>query len=211
MPKASRSNRGSTPDIERMDWRTPIPLVRAIESHYAIKFVMDAAASPENAICKAYITKGMDTLNMSMDRIYEVFLSGLKMHQAETVHPIQSPAIWCNPEYNSSEDLLRWIEKSARFSATFRIPWVFILPSSRTEQDWFQASIGWAPQYAFTEGRVPYNYPDGTPGPSPNHPSVVIGFNAPQAGPNQVTRIPNTWKKELVRVKRPPVVKAVAA
>ncbi len=197
MAKASRSNRGSTKEIERMDWRTPPPLIKAIENHFCMKMVMDAAASPENAICKAFITKGMDTLSMSLERIFEVFQSGLRMHQAETVHPIQSPGVWCNPEYNNSKDLLKWIEKSARFSATFRIPWLFILPSSRTEQDWFQTSIGWAPQYAFTEDRVPYNYPDGTPGPSPNHPSVVIAFNAPAAGPNQVSRIQKDWMKEL--------------
>ncbi len=192
MAKASRSNRGSTKEIERMDWRTPPPLIRTIEKHFSLKLVMDAAASPENAVCKAFITKGMDTLSMSIDRIREVYESGLRMHQAETVHPIHAPGVWCNPEYNSSKDLLRWVEKATLFSGTFRIPWLFILPSSRTEQDWFQMTIKWAPQYAFTEDRVPYNYPDGTPGPSPNHPSVVIGFNAPK-----------TWQLELPkRVKR---------
>src|SRR4051812_19247529 len=162
--KPSRNNRGSTPDKESMDWRTPGPLVDAIEKHYDIKFVLDAAATPENSLCHAFITKGMDTLNMPMERIFEVFESGIRMAGQRTVQPINQPAVWCNPEYFSSQELYAWIEKGARFAHTYKTPWVFLLPASRTEQPWYQRAIYWRPQFCNPDGRVPFNRPDGTPG-----------------------------------------------
>lgn len=202
MTKASPNNRGSTKEKERNDWRTPEPLVRAIAKHYHLTFVLDAAASEENTLCPAFITAGMDTLGMSLDRILELHTAGHRRAQEQSVRHVQNPAVWCNPEYNTAAELEAWMNKAAQFSHAFNIPWVFLLPSSRTEQDWFQRSIFWAPQYAFPDGRVAFNYPDGTPGPSPNHPSVVIAIKAPRISPNQVTSIPGDWRKELPKPKR---------
>lgn len=197
MAKASRSNRGSTKEIEKMDWRSPRPLVSAIEAHFNVTFVMDAAASPENSLCLAYITEGMNTLTMPLDRIKAVFDMGVQAHSQRTVHPILHPAVWNNPQYKNSAELLHWIEVGARFAFTYKIPWIYILPASRDEQPWVHETIKWAAQYAYPQGRVNFYNPDGTPSSGGNHPSVIIAFSAPAAGPNQVTSLPNGWRKHL--------------
>lgn len=202
MTKASRNNRGSTREIQDTSWRTPVPLVKAIARHFRCTFVLDAAATAENTLCDAFITKGMDTLNMSEADLLHNFRKGHRCAQEKTVHQIAVPATWCNPSYFSSAELLKWIEVGAQFAHNNRIPWVFLLPASRAEQDWYHLAIKWQAQFAFPEGRIAYLKPDGTSGDSPNHPSVVIAFNAPAAGPNQVTTISNEWRNELPKIKR---------
>lgn len=179
---ASKHNRGSTPEKERMDWRTPPDLHRLIENHYGVTTTLDAAASPENKLCPVFLMEADDTPNMSPAAIQARFLLSL------AVRPqlVQPPAVWCNPPYF---DLVAWMVAGIAHSQRFRVPWLFLVPSTRSEQSWWDFALAQPVQIGYITPRVRFLKPDGTQGPQPNHPSCVLAFGAPLAGQSIITTI----------------------
>jgi phage N-6-adenine-methyltransferase len=195
MTKASRNNRGSTPEKRIGDWRTPPKLFKAIGTFFSVQFIIDAAATEKNTLCPYFITKEMDTLSMSCDDIEAHMQKACRsMRENQALDATRRPAIFCNPDYNDSTDLLRWMRLAGTTSFRHRIPWIFLIPSSRSEQDWWHEAMAWHPQVSYPKGRVAFNLPNGKPGPSPNHPSAIIALNAPLARPQQITSFPE-WRK----------------
>ncbi|MEO7958427.1 MAG: DNA N-6-adenine-methyltransferase [Fibrobacteria bacterium] len=172
--EVSKHNRGSTPGNDSDEWRSPLRVVRAIERHFGFHFVADMAATQENAICPIYFTKEDNTLSASIEDIYAK-IKRTVLNPDPTLH-----ALWCNPPYGST-GLEPWIDAANRVSKSGpRLPWVFLLPASRSEQDWLYMRPPTDYHVTFLRRRVPYLRPDGTPGKAPNHPSFVLAF--PGAG-----------------------------
>jgi phage N-6-adenine-methyltransferase len=196
MAKFTNSNRGSTKESRRGDWRTPKNLHKAIAAHYDVAFVLDAAASAENTLCPAFLTEKDNTLSLSLSSLEESFRLGLSESLKRTIHPIRHPAIWTNPDYNDGEEMTVWMDLAGRFSTRYRIPWIFLVPGHRSEQDWFHRAMEFGPQLCYPKGRINYDKHDGTPSESGgNHPSVILAFEAPPAGPRQVTTLSGAWRK----------------
>lgn len=166
--KASRNNRGSTKGQSRDDWRTPPKLFRAIEEHLGVHFIADMAASRENALCPVYFTAEYDTLAQPAEDI-----AGRLRRFINDPDPARH-ALFCNPPY--SKGLETWMRKARHVSAVTHLPWVMLLPASRTEQDFFYACAAEAYNLTFLKDRADYLRPDGQPGGRPNHPSFVITF-----------------------------------
>jgi phage N-6-adenine-methyltransferase len=166
----STHNRGSTPDVESDEWRTPPHLVRAIERHLGLSFIADMASTRENRICPIHFTKDDDTLSLDSEVLFGRILLEMGDRPWKT-----GKAVWCNPPYGAT-GLEPWIAAGREFSKRYGIPWVNLLPASRSEQAWLYAYPPQEYHITYLRGRVPYLRPDGSPGKSPNHPSFVITF-----------------------------------
>lgn len=193
--KSSNHNRGSVDGKRSGAWRTPPPLFRALQAHFGVTCVLDAAASPENALCLRYLTKEDNTLRMGPAAIRAAFDEGFARHQERTVHPLR-PAVWTNPDYNNADEMLRWIEVGSSFAMTHRIPWLFLVPSSRSEQPWWQLAMNMAPYICNPEGRVYYYDEEGVPSDGANHPSAALLFTGDPIVGRQVTTLPQPWQAD---------------
>ena len=167
--EASNHNRGSLPGKDSDEWRTPIKVVRALERHLRLQFIMDMAATDHNAICPIYFTKEDDALAQGATAVLD------KIRAAGIEPDPRIHALWCNPPYGST-GLDPWIEQASLVSKVSGLPWVFLLPASRSEQDWLYLRPAADYEVIFMRRRVPYLRPDGTPGKAPNHPSFSIAF-----------------------------------
>ncbi|MEO7778492.1 MAG: DNA N-6-adenine-methyltransferase [Fibrobacteria bacterium] len=167
--KVSRSNRGSLPGEDSDEWRTPLPVLRAIERHLGVHFIADMAADRHNSVCPIYFTREDDTLAMNAGSIRDRIRDSLP-----AVDP-QKHALFCNPPYKAT-GLAAWIQKGAAVSKWIDLPWVFLLPASRTEQPWMHLRPAHEFNLTLVKHRIAYIRPDGTPGTRPNHPSMVMAF-----------------------------------
>lgn len=182
MTKASRNNRGSVKETTSGDWRTPPPLFKAFSMRYGIRYALDAAATLQNSLCYACITKETDTLSLRPDQIHSRFLQGVAISQDKNPKPwAHTYGIWTNPDYNNSRDLFKWMDLAIAYTTIYKVPWTFLVPSSRSEQDWYHRAIEGEPCFGKVQGRIRFNRPNGTPGSRPNHPSEFITFAAPPA------------------------------
>jgi len=76
---------------KRQDWGTPRPLWLGL--HQEFRFNLDAAASAENALCLDFYdgSEGLDGLVEDWEN-----------------------TTWCNPPYNPTGEIRRWLEKALR-------------------------------------------------------------------------------------------------
>jgi hypothetical protein len=165
--KASRNNRGSTPDKSSDEWRTPLRLYRAIQQHLGVFFIADMAAAAENALAPCYFDKDYDTLAQPAEDIVARILRA---------HPNPDPrrhALFCNPPYGST-GLEPWLLKARQVSTISGLAWVNLLPASRTEQDFFYALAPAEYRLDFLRRRADYLRANGLPGGRPNHPSMLM-------------------------------------
>lgn len=167
--KATRNNRGSVPGKASDEWRTPLKVIRAIERHLGVQFIADMAATRDNALCPIYFTKEDDTLTMPMEAIVDRLLASIT-NPLPAVH-----ALWCNPPYGST-GLEPWIDRAAEVSLLTGLPWIMLLPASRSEQPWFHSRPAEDMNLTYLKERVDYLRADGLPGGRPNHPSHVVTF-----------------------------------
>lgn len=72
---------------KKMDWRTPADFFRELDLEF--HFVLDAAASPENAKCSRYFTPEEDGLSQNWN------VGG---------------AVFCNPPYG--REIGKWVQKA---------------------------------------------------------------------------------------------------
>lgn len=175
MAKPSKHNRGSTPGEDSDDWRTPLPVLRAIERHLGLIFIADMAASEENALCSVYFTEQDNTLEMPVGAIKDRILEGFP------TPTVQRHGLFCNPPYKST-GLIPWLTKGAEVAKRLDIPWSFLLPASRTEQPWMHLFPAREFHLTLIKHRIAFLRPDGTPGLRPNHPSMVMTFPGANEG-----------------------------
>jgi phage N-6-adenine-methyltransferase len=186
--EVNNHNRGSLPGKDSDEWRTPLPVLRAIERHYGIQFIADMAATPDNALCPVFFTKEDNTLTLPATIIRDRIRAFLQT-PSPSLH-----ALWCNPPYGST-GLEVWIQNAIEVSAAIGLPYVLLVPASRCEQDWFYVRDADEYGVGFLRRRVPFLRPDGTPGKAPNHPSFVLGFpgQCPTIVPGRFSHI--HWKR----------------
>ena len=126
--KASAA-RGYMPVSKTDDWSTPDSFYRAL--HAEFKFVLDAAASVENAKCERYFTREMDALTRNWGK----------------------GNVFCNPPYGRV--LRDWMKKAldaSRQGAT-----VVMLVPARTGTQWFQeVAMPHGSEIRFLRGRLKF-------------------------------------------------------
>lgn len=165
--KADRNNRGSVPGKASDEWRTPLKVFRCIERHLGVQFIADMAATKDNALAPIYFTKEDDTLSMSAEAILERIVASIAIPNRE-VH-----ALWCNPPY-AHAGMESWMDKAAEVSHVTGLPWVMLLPASRSEQPWFHSRPASDMNLTYMKERIAFLRADGTPGTRPNHPSHAV-------------------------------------
>ncbi len=139
------------------EWRTPPHVFGFFDGKY--KFDLDAAATPDNALCETFLTPLDDALTADW--------------------PAQS--IWLNPPYGRGVG--KWLEKAyheARAGKT-----VGVLVFARTDTAWWHDYVMKAVCVYLIRGRLKFLGPDGEPANSATAPScfVVFGKYTPIGGP----------------------------
>lgn len=132
------------------EWETPIELFRALDAEFG--FVLDAAASEDNALCDSYYTEAMDGLSHSW-----TWLNG---------------AVWCNPPYGTQ--IGRWVQKGyeeARKGCT-----VVMLIPARTETRYWHDFVMRAAEIRFIRGRLRFGGVTIEKGHNAPFPSAVVVF-----------------------------------
>lgn len=110
----------------RQDWETPWELFDKLDAHY--QFTVDAAASPENTKCDAYITQENDA--------HTIDLTG--------------QVIWCNPTY---DNLTPWVADFRRWQLSGNLG--VYLTQDKTDTEWFAELWTYASMVTFlSPGRV---------------------------------------------------------
>lgn len=138
-------------DVQDEDVRTtPRWLFDAFD--HRLRFTLDAAASPANALCENFITADEDALTVDW--------------VARSCATRVVGSVWCNPPFSR---LGEFAQKAAEAGAS--VPVAFIMPANRWEQLWLHRTVLATSTYiVFPEGRVAY----GGSGKSPEWPSAVV-------------------------------------
>ena len=109
------------------EWETPQDLFRAIDAEF--HFTLDAAASKQNAKCKAY---------------YDAEADGLKQPW--------SGSVWCNPPYGRG--IADWVKKA--YEESKRGVTSVLLTFARTDTKWFHEYVLGKAEIRFIRGRVKF-------------------------------------------------------
>ena len=112
------------PAAKRADWRTPLELYLALDAEFV--FELDAAATPQNALCARYITPEEDAL----------------------VQPWAPFRTFCNPPYGRG--VAAWLAKATEAELA-----VYLIPS-RTETIWWHEYAMKANEIRFLRGRLKF-------------------------------------------------------
>lgn len=133
---------------DKQTWTTPIELFRKLDSVY--HFVLDAAASKENALCSFFYTEEDNAL-----------LQDWKMPSGGV--------IFVNPPYGRV--LPKFVEKAYQEYTESGVSTIMLIPARPDTKYWHQYIFGTA-QVAFLKGRLKFgNSKDSAP-----FPSALIGF-----------------------------------
>lgn len=92
----------------KQDYVTPIWLIRLIERAFGLCFVIDLAASKENARCEYFFTKDDDALKQDWARAIQAYSSIMDLD--DLVRGRRVPAAWLNPEFKQGA---AFMEKAA--------------------------------------------------------------------------------------------------
>lgn len=135
---------------QKMDWCTPQAFFDELNREF--HFVLDAAATPENAKCERYFTPEMDALSQSWD------VGG---------------AVFCNPPYG--RQLGKWVAKAylehIRTGGTI----VLLIPA-RTDTKYFHDYILGKAEIRFLRGRLKFEDEHGNAGDAAPFPSMVVVY-----------------------------------
>jgi hypothetical protein len=199
----SRGNlgRGSSPEKSFDGWRTPKPLFRAAQSHFGVICVVDSASSDTNHLCDVYLTEKQDTLSLPDQQLRQIILEaaytklGNSWYNGEA--HAASAAVWSNPPYTDEQNCLdAWIGVAEVQYRLTKIPWIFCVPGSKSDQGWWHHYISHDPHHtAYVHRRVNFLNEDGTPGTQNNHPTVILAVGkTPLQLPNSDSSIRQVWK-----------------
>jgi phage N-6-adenine-methyltransferase len=144
MSRATPSGRTKTPRVDRDRWRTPPEVVADLARRFDVTFGLDAAATTGTEVCARGISPEMNALAMRWA-------------------PLCPPdgAVWLNPPYSQrGGGLLAWSEKAAEAAAERT---VVVLAPSTPDARWFRLLWKWSSRVLFSEGRIQFLQPDGSP------------------------------------------------
>lgn len=133
---------------EKMDWRTPKDFFRKLDQEF--HFVLDVAATPENAKCRRYFTPEDDGLSQSWN------IDG---------------AAFCNPPYG--REIGKWVKKAYEEFVCGGATIVMLIPA-RTDTSYFHDYIYGKAEIRFLRGRLKFEDENGAAiNPAP-FPSMVV-------------------------------------
>lgn len=141
----------------RQDWTTPPALFRRLDAEF--RFTLDAAASPENALCSRYFTEAEDALSQPW-----------------------TGRVFCNPPYSAKVGqwvAYGWHEVYAHRHAEV----VVMLVAARTDTAWFHQYALSGAEIRFIRGRLRFG---GSTNSAP-FPSLLLVFRAVRIGHPVVT------------------------
>lgn len=133
---------------EKMDWCTPQAFFDRLDGEF--HFVLDAAATKENAKCKRFFTPDDDALAQSWDC---------------------GGAVFCNPPYGRT--IGRWCKKAWEESRKMRNPVVMLIPA-RTDTQYFHEYIYGKAEVRFVRGRLKFEDEKGAVKANAPFPSMVV-------------------------------------
>lgn len=141
----------------KADWTTPRWLFDRLDAEF--NFTLDAAASPENALCPRYFTESDDALEQQWDG-----------------------SVWVNPPYGRRVGIWpgkAWMESS--YGAV-----VVMLLAARTDTKWFHAfCLGVATEIRFIAGRLRFgDSKDAAP-----FPSMVVVWDPRKQHPTAISTL----------------------
>ena len=145
-----------------MNWRTPPILFQQLDDEFDFK--LDAAASPENALCPDFLHESDNALEVE----WTTKTDG---------------AVFLNPPYG--RDVKRWVEKAYRESSKGLT--VVILVMACTETQWWRQYVWKADEVRLVQGRVQFLDCNGKPRAAAPKGSAVIVFRPHWEGPPRVT------------------------
>lgn len=108
----------------RQDWPTPPALFRELDAEFG--FTLDAAATPENALCGSFLTEEDDALSRAWTGV-----------------------VWCNPPYKHCDAFVRHAAKQADAGAT-----VVMLVPVRADTGWWHDVALRRAEVRWMRGRV---------------------------------------------------------
>lgn len=135
---------------EKMDWCTPNGLFDRLNQEF--HFVLDAAATAQNAKCSLFFTPETDGLSQSWDCGGSVF---------------------CNPPYG--RDIGKWVKKAyeeSRGGGTI----VLLIPA-RTDTAYFHDYVYGKAELRFLRGRVKFTDEQGNESGTAPFPSMLVIYN----------------------------------
>lgn len=135
---------------DSMDWCTPQDFFEQLNAEFG--FVLDAAATSENAKCEKYFTPEDDGLKQSWN------VGG---------------AVFCNPPYG--REIGKWVKK-AYDEAQKGICVVLLIPA-RTDTAYFHDYIYGKAEIRFLRGRLKFTNGAGVSKGSAPFPSMVVIYN----------------------------------
>lgn len=129
-------------------WATPAHLFQVLDEEF--NFTLDACATGENHLCRAYFTPEQDALTRPWTGV-----------------------VWCNPPYGRG--LERWVEKAYRESQRGWASTIVMLLPAATDTRWFHqyAPLG---EVRFIAGRLRF----GSAPHSAPFPSLLLIFRTPR-------------------------------
>ena len=142
----------------RQDWTTPRWLFDRLHAEFG--FTLDAAATPENALCPRYWTRAEDALQQTW-----------------------TGDVFVNPPY--SRTVGGWVHRGFEMAYDGAADLVVMLLASRTETEWFQSCAMRGAEIRFIKGRLHYG---GSKNAAP-FPSVVLVFDRHKRHPVAVSTL----------------------
>lgn len=164
------TDKSNTPTEIKDLWRTPPEIFHALNAEF--NFVLDAAASSENALCKRYITEEQNTFHVA----WASLMSGIPGYA------------WMNPPYSRP---MPFVQTAAQENADNAIGCVMLLPAD-TSVLWFREAIKTAHEVRFiTGGRLSFlNAETGKPVNGNNKGSMLIIWHPyPRSGECRMTTV----------------------
>lgn len=143
--------------VNHNNWATPQWLFDKWNAKY--HFVLDVAASKDNAKCPRFLTEEDDALRR--DWLEDACPPG---------SPCTSHAVWCNPPY---VNILAWVKKAYTESQN-GLTVVMLLPAG-TDTEWFHDYVIPKGKVEFIRGRLKF----GNAKHSAMSPSIIVVFEPP--------------------------------
>lgn len=136
---------------EKMDWCTPKDFFNLLNQEF--NFVLDAAATAENAKCKLYLTPEQNGLLQSWD---------------------YNGSVFCNPPYG--KEIKKWVKKAYEESQNTKNKIVLLIPA-RTDTSYFHEYIYKKAEIRFIKGRLKFTDENGKSKYPAPFPSMVVIYN----------------------------------
>lgn len=136
---------------KKMDWCTPKQLFDRLDQEF--HFVLDAAATAQNAKCSLFFTPETDGLSQSWDC---------------------GGAVFCNPPYG--RDIGKWVKKAYEESIGGEETIVLLIPA-RTDTAYFHDYVYGKAEIRFLRGRIKFTDEYGNESGTAPFPSMLVVYN----------------------------------